>query len=89
MKKITFLTFEFAYNPVMDCLFDETKGKIIFFSTNYDEIHLVVEFVSGRLTFHPRWNVNISVDEVNPKKYIIDVNYPNDGLNLSGVPMIK
>lgn len=89
MKTITFLTFEFEYNPVMDCLFDEKQGKIIFFSKNYDEIHLVVEFVKGRLTFHPRWNVNLSVDEVNPKKYVVDVNYIDDRLPLVDVPMIK
>lgn len=89
MNKITFLTFEFDYHRAMDCLFDEEQGKIIFFSKNYDEIHLVVEFEQECVTFHPRWNVKISVDKMNQKKYIIDVNFPDDGLHLKDLPMVK
>ncbi len=43
--------------------------KVVFLTKEYDEIHLVVEVVSEKLVFQPRWNVVIT--ELDKFKYEI------------------
>lgn len=87
MKKIKLSHFEFEYNPIMNGVFDEKQNIIVFLSQNYDEIHLIVELKGSTLAFHPRWNINIVTDEQQPHKYVLDVNYPDETINLDGCPM--
>lgn len=87
MKKIKLSHFEFEYNPIMNGVFDEKQNIIVFLSKNYDEIHLIVELKGATIAFHPRWNINIVTDKEHPNKYILDVNYSDEAINLDGCPM--
>ncbi|MDG3142426.1 hypothetical protein MKL29_06140 [Streptococcus suis] len=74
MKKIKISHFEFEYNPIMDCAFDEKQNRLVFLSENYGDVHLAIEVKGTTVTFQPKWNVNITADEQQPNKYILDVN---------------
>lgn len=77
MKNIKLSGFEFEYNPIMDCVFDEKQNRLVFVSENYGDVHLAIELKGSSLIFHPRWNINIVIDEKHPNKYILDVNSTN------------
>lgn len=82
MKNIKLSHFEFEYNPIMDCVFDEKQNRLVFVSENYGDIHLAIELKGSTLIFHPRWNIKIVTDEKEKNKYILDVNCPDETLNL-------
>lgn len=48
------------YPDNLSCIFDENAKKVIFITKEYDEIHLVIEVISGKLVFQPRWSVIIT-----------------------------
>lgn len=73
---ITFANVTLSYNPILDCIYDKENQKIVFITKEYDEIHLVIELVDNKVRFHPRYNVNRSVE--GPNEFYISVNHPND-----------
>ena len=87
-KTVGMFGFEFDYNSDIKCFCDEDRKRIAFLSKNYDEIHLIIEMEDGYLIFHPRWNVNIKTVRGSSKKYIIDVNFSDDLINLDDLPMV-
>ncbi len=87
-KTATLFEFEFQYHAEMACFCDEERGRVTFLSKNYDEIHLTIELENGHLVFHPRWNVKIKTVQGTSKKYVIDINFPDEEMNLDDCPMV-
>ena len=84
LKKIKLSHFEFEYNPIMDCICDERKNRLIFISNHFVDIHLAIELRGTALMFIARWNIKIVADEQQPNKYILDVHCPDETINLEG-----
>ncbi|EJO5349316.1 hypothetical protein NRP93_003488 [Clostridium botulinum] len=72
MKELVLSKWVLLYPDSLSCIFDESKKKVVFLTKEYDEIHLVVEVVSEKLVFQPRWNVVIT--ELDKFKYEIKTN---------------
>lgn len=87
MKTIQLGRFTFDYNDQLISFCDADEGRLAFISKNYDEIHLIIVLQDDCLTFHPRWNVNIQTLKGTSTRYRIDINFPNDQLNLDDCPM--
>ena len=60
MEEIVLGKWVIKYPDTLSCIFDEKKEKIIFVTNEYDEIHLVIEVLNGKLVFQPRWSVSIT-----------------------------
>lgn len=72
MNKLTLGKWTIMYPDRLACIYDESKEKAAFLTKEYDEIHLILEIVSGKLVFQPRWNVVIT--ELGEFKYEIGTN---------------
>lgn len=59
MKTVNLSKWSIQYPDSICCIFDANEEKAIFVTKEYDEIHLVVEVLSGKLVFQPRWSVSI------------------------------
>ena len=81
-KTIQLGEFSFDYHASMKCFCDEKRERVAFVSGGYDEIHLIIEIVAGRLVFHPRWNIKIETVQGTSKQYRLDVNFSDQLLNL-------
>lgn len=77
--------FEFEYSEFLHAFIDDVGKRLVFISKNYDEIHLVVELLDGRVVFHPRWNVKILTVKNISNRYIIDVNFVEQVVNLNDI----
>lgn len=82
IKLIKLSHFEFEYSELLHAFIDDVEKRLVFISKNYDEIHLVVELVDGRVIFHPRWNVKILTVKNVSNRYFIDVNFADQLENL-------
>lgn len=85
IKLIKLNNFEFEYSEFIHAFIDEVEKRLVFISKNYDEIHLVVELLDGRVVFHPRWNVKILTVKNVSNKYVIEVNFIEQVENLDDI----